>query len=126
MTEEQLQQLRDVNKALRDKNEFAHDFFVHKARQEGYEPDFFGKVKPFTDEVTELTALWERLVESFVREYKPNQLYANQITQTVDNFETVAIKSFYGNTSLKRQLETFKSIKYVLSQVDEALNNLTN
>ncbi|WP_413380601.1 YppE family protein [Alkalihalobacillus sp. 1P02AB] len=126
MTEEQLQQLRDVNEKLRDKNEFARDFFINQAREEGYEPDFFGTVKPFTDEVTELTVRWEELVEPFVQEYKPNQLYTNQITQTVDNFETVAIKSFYGNTSLKRQLETFKSIKYVLSQVDEALNNLMN
>jgi hypothetical protein len=50
-------------------------------------------------------------------------LHPNQLQQTEENLEIVAIKSFYKETSQKRQMETFKSVEYVLNQLIGALNS---
>ncbi|NEU31200.1 YppE family protein [bacterium LRH843] len=105
-----------TNELIRLNNE-AKQFYTQVARAEGYEPDFFGMVKPFADEVKEVRDKWLPLAMTFVRQTKPLHLHPIQITQTEDNLETVAIKSFYGKTSLKIQMETFKSVDYVLKQV---------
>ncbi|KYG32902.1 YppE family protein [Alkalihalobacillus trypoxylicola] len=122
MTDEQLKTLRQINQALLEKNQFAKEFFLDIKEKENYEPDFFGTVKPFTDEVTQLSMEWHELATIMVAEKKPKQLFSQQLEQTVDNFETVAIKSFYPKTSRKNQLETFKSVEYVLRQLDDVLN----
>ena len=102
-------------------NQFAEDIYINKTRQEGYEVDFFGMVKPFADEVKDISEHWLPLATELLEVTQPKDLYKNQLSQTVDNFEVVAIKSFYPETGLKKQIETFKACTYVLEQVKEVL-----
>ncbi|KMK76397.1 YppE family protein [Alkalihalobacillus pseudalcaliphilus] len=127
MQEKKLEQLMTINEQLMKKNQYAHQFFVETVKKdESYEPNFYETVKPFTDEITSLTSIWKGLALTFIHEYKPNQIFPNQIDQTVDNFENVAIKTFYPKTSLKIQLETYKSVAYVLNQLSDALKTKGN
>ncbi len=114
-------ELRESTIKLKRLNNEAEAFYTNKARKEGYEPDFFGTVKPFANEVKEVSEKWLPLAMAFVQQEKPLHLHPSQLQQTEENLEIVAIKSFYKETSLKRQMETFKSVDYVLEQVLQAM-----
>lgn len=98
-------------------NKEAELYYLTVAREEGIEPDFYGKVKPFADKVKEVRDKWVPLALDFVQTEKPLHLHPSQITQTEENLEIVAIKSFFPKTGKKRQIETFKSVEYVLQQL---------
>lgn len=114
-----LKHLMELNKRLLEMNQFAEATYLNEVRTESYSVDFFGMVKPFADEVKEKTEQWLPLAIERVQEKQPKDLHENQLIQTVDNFEVVAIKSFYPETSRKKQIETFKAVEYVLKQVEE-------
>ncbi|WP_100372750.1 YppE family protein [Bacillus sp. FJAT-45037] len=114
--------LRTLTNELLQLNEHAEDYYLNQVRKEGYEPDFFGVVKPFADQVKESSDKWKPLAEEFVLKVKPRHLYPIQIGHTHDNLEVVAIKSFYPKTGLKKQVETFKSVRFVLEQLIKGLN----
>ncbi len=103
-------------------NREAESFYMDKARKPGYEPDFYGKVKPFADHVNEVREKWLPLAYEFIQFAKPLHLHPIQIQQTEDNLEVVAIKSFYGKSSLKIQKETYKAVEFTLEQMLRALN----
>ncbi|TWI58916.1 YppE family protein [Halalkalibacter nanhaiisediminis] len=115
--------LRNWTNELKRLNKEAETFYTKIARKEGYEPDFFGKVKPFADEVKDIRDKWLPLAMAFVQQAKPLHLHPSQLQQTEENLEIVAIKSFYPKTSLKRQMETFKSVDYVLDQILQAIES---
>lgn len=121
MDDHTLKHLTELNQRLLEMNQFAEDLYLNEVRTESYSVDFFGMVKPFAHEVTEKTEQWLPLAIKRVQEKQPKDLHENQLTQTVDNFEVVAIKSFYPETSRKKQIETFKAVEYVLKQVQELL-----
>ncbi|MED1601780.1 YppE family protein [Alkalihalophilus marmarensis] len=114
--------LKTYNEELLRLNEEAESYYINQVRKEGYEPDFFGVVKPFADRVKETSGNWKPLAEAFVLKTKPKHLYPIQITHTFDNLEVVAIKSFYPKTGLKKQIETFKSVAFVLNQLNQLLD----
>lgn len=114
-------ELRKWTNELIRLNKDAETFYTNVVRKEGYEPDFFGTVKPFADEVKEVRDKWLPLAMAFVQQAKPLHLHPSQLQQTEENLEIVAIKSFYEKTSMKRQMETFKSVAYVLEQVLQSL-----
>ncbi|GAE34609.1 YppE family protein [Halalkalibacter akibai] len=113
--------LMNLTNELLQLNKEAEMYYL-KARGEEGEVDFFGVVKPFAEKVAETRRLWLPLAQAFIQEEKPMHLHPSQLVQTEDNLEIVAIKSFYKETSLKRQMETFKSVEYVLKQLTSALN----
>lgn len=115
--------LRNRTNELKRLNKEAETFYTNIARKEGYEPDFFGTVKPFADEVKDIRDKWLPLAMAFVQQEKPLHLHPSQLQQTEENLEIVAIKSFYPKTSLKRQMETFKSVDYVLDQILQAIES---
>jgi hypothetical protein len=124
MDEKMRSQLLGLTKELSRLNKEAETFYVEKARKlETYEPDFFGVVKPFAEKVDDIRKEWLPLAQMFVQQEKPMYLHPNQLQQTEENLEIVAIKSFYKETSQKRQMETFKSVEYVLNQLIGALNS---
>ncbi|WP_332693201.1 YppE family protein [Halalkalibacter lacteus] len=123
MDEKTRSQLLVLTKELNRLNKEAETFYVEKARkEEKYEPDFFGVVKPFADQVDQIRIEWLPLALMFVQEEKPLHLHPSQLQQTEENLEIVAIKSFYKETSRKRQMETFKSVEYVLNQLIGAID----
>lgn len=102
-------------------NEEAESYYLNIARQDGHEPDFFGTVKPFADKVKDICEKWMPLATEFVQEARPLHIHPIQLQQTEENLEVVAIKSFYGKSSLKIQMETFKSVQYTLEQILQAI-----
>ena len=124
MTSQSHSELKRWTVELKKLNEEAQDFYMNVARKvEDYEPDFYEQVKPFADKVKEYVEHWLPLAMDFVQTERPLYLHPSQISQTVDNFEVVAIKSFYKKTSLKLQMETFKAVTYVLDQVLVAIDS---
>lgn len=121
MKREDIEQLNKSNERLLELNQYAEAVYINETRQEGYEVDFFGIVKPFADEIKVLCEKWLPLSEELIMFAQPKDLHINQLTQTVDNLEVVAIKSFYPETGLKKQIETFKAVTYVLEQVRETI-----
>ncbi|MCM2674382.1 YppE family protein [Alkalicoccobacillus plakortidis] len=119
-SENRNQLIKHTNRLL-EMNQYAEDIYLNHTRTEGYEVDFFGLVKPFAEEAKVVSEEWLPLAEELVKEHNPKDLHANQLVQTVDNFEVVAIKSFYPKTSRKTQIETFKAVDYVLRQVEDLL-----
>ncbi|WP_245308164.1 YppE family protein [Halalkalibacter urbisdiaboli] len=121
MIEQERTRLSQLTKELLKMNEEAERYYIEVVKQEGYEVDFYGKVKPFADKMKQLTDEWLPLAEQFVKTEKPLNLHPIQLTQTVENIEIVAIKSFFADTGKKRQIETFKSVAFVLHQVINSL-----
>ncbi|TSB46960.1 YppE family protein [Alkalicoccobacillus porphyridii] len=122
MKPEQYTQLRAHTTRLLELNQYAENIYLNETRTDGYEVDFFGMVKPFADEIKERSEEWLPLANELVEAKLPKDLHLNQLTQTVDNLEVVAIKSFYPETGLKKQIETFKAVAYVLKQVSDVLD----
>ncbi|WP_227936239.1 YppE family protein [Alkalihalobacillus deserti] len=112
--------LKHLTNELIRLNKEAEAYYT-KAREEEGKVDFFGVVKPFAEEVAEIRDQWMPLAQAFVQKEKPLHLHPSQLQQTEENLEIVAIKSFYKKTSLKRQMETFKSVEYVLHQMIDAI-----
>ncbi|WP_100407257.1 YppE family protein [Bacillus solitudinis] len=122
MNQMEYEKLKVLTEQLLDLNQEAEHYYINFVKKEGYEVDFYGRVKPFVDKVTHIKTEWLPLAIRFVQENRPLHLHPIQLNQTEENLEIVAIKSFYADTGLKRQHETFKSVEYVLQQVLNALN----
>ncbi|ARK30356.1 YppE family protein [Halalkalibacter krulwichiae] len=121
MTEVNRSELKKLTEELIQLNQQAENHYL-KARQGQAEVDFWGMVKPFAEHVANIREQWLPLAQAFVRTEKPLHIHPNQLQQTEENLEIVAIKSFYKETSLKRQMETFKSVEFVLKQILVSLN----
>ena len=123
MSREIRSQLQQYTSDLLALNKEAEDYYLDVVRRhDSYEPDFFGKVKPFADRVAAVREQWLPAATAFVQKERPLHLHPSQLQQTAENLEIVAIKSFYKQTSLKRQMETFKSVEYVLNQLLDAIS----
>ncbi|MFC0559932.1 YppE family protein [Halalkalibacter alkalisediminis] len=121
MNEMTRSELKYLTNALIRLNKKAEEYYI-KAREEEGEVDFFGVVKPFAEDMAKVRDLWMPLAQEFVQKEKPLHLHPSQLQQTEENLEIVAIKSFYKETSKKRQMETFKSVEYVLNQMLGAID----
>ncbi|WP_059105153.1 YppE family protein [Shouchella shacheensis] len=124
MTTSELTRLASCTAQLLEATASAESFYIETVKKDAtYQVDFFGKVKPFADKVQPLAAEWHPLAAAFVRERQFRDLHVQQIEQTVENLDVVAIKSFYPSSGMKRQRETFKAVRYVLTIVLEELEH---
>lgn len=121
MNEKNRSVLKQLTIELIRLNKEAEEYYIKAREEETEEVDFFGLVKPFADEVASIRDQWMPLAQEFVQLERPLHLHPSQLQQTEENLEIVAIKSFYKKTSLKRQMETFKSVEYVLNQLIDAI-----
>ncbi|WP_017727978.1 YppE family protein [Halalkalibacterium ligniniphilum] len=126
MNQMEQKRLLQLTEELLRYNREAHDYYLHTVREEeGYEPDFFGKVKPFADAVKVRADEWKPLTLAFIRAYKPNYLYPLQVENTYENLEIVSVQAFYPKTGKKRFLEMIKSIDYILNQLKNDCQKLS-
>ncbi|WP_078391121.1 DUF1798 family protein [Shouchella patagoniensis] len=117
-----MEQLRRMTNQLLDLTIDAETFYVETVKKKpDYEVDFYGKVKPFADQVQPLAQEWYPLAKAFLINHPTRGLHVNQLAEAVENLDVVAIKSFYASSGMKRQRETFKSVRYVLSNLLEEL-----
>ncbi|KHF40292.1 YppE family protein [Halalkalibacter okhensis] len=124
MNEVNRSKLMTLTDELRHLNKEAEKMYVDIVKvDENYKPDFYGAVKPFAEKIDQIRSEWLPLAKQFVQQEKPLHLHPSQLQQTEENLEIVAIKTFYKGTGRKRQMETYKSVEYVLQQLSEALKS---
>ncbi|QOR65227.1 YppE family protein [Cytobacillus suaedae] len=85
--------------------------------REDYEPDFFGEVKPYADEVHVTLDQWRELTLTWIQKEKPKYLYKLQIDTAIENIELLIVQSFYKDTREKRAKEMYQSIVYTLKSI---------
>jgi hypothetical protein len=118
----QLHRLRDITDELRRQNLLLNTHFIEETKREGYEVDFYGKVKPFADHVTRLLEEWQPLVMEWLKWKKPKYVFVPQILDTVDNLTIVSVTAFQKDTRRLRFLNTIKAIDYVLEAILEQIS----
>ncbi|WZY01477.1 YppE family protein [Bacillus sp. FSL W7-1360] len=112
------QTLKEVTTTLLTLTKEAESYYIEVVKQDpNYEVDFWGRVKPFADQVQPLAQRWLPLASALLLQAKPRDLHIQQLEQTVENLDVVAIKSFYPSSGMKRQRETFKAVRYVLEEI---------
>ncbi|WP_062746717.1 YppE family protein [Shouchella tritolerans] len=110
--------LKSLTEELLALTEEAEQYYIEVVKQDPtYEVDFHNRVKPFADKVQPKAAAWLPIAKAFLLKTDPRDLHVSQLEQTVENLDVVAIKSFYPSSGMKRQRETFKSVRYVLSSL---------
>jgi hypothetical protein len=121
MEESQLNLLREITNELRRLNQLLMTHYIKETKAEGYEVDFFGKVKPFADNVTKLLDEWQPLVMEWLKWKKPKYVFVPQIMDTVDNLTIVSVTAFQKDTRRLRFLNTINAIDYVLEAILEQI-----
>lgn len=118
------QKLHDLTASLRQMNEEAFDQYVNRTKQEGYETDFYGEVKPFADRVKVTADEWKAGAVEWVMRMKPKYIHPIQIEQAHENINLVSIQAFFTDTKAKRFKEMSQSIEYVLSALQDSLQEM--
>ncbi|MBM6619817.1 YppE family protein [Bacillus suaedaesalsae] len=85
--------------------------------------DFHSVVKPYADQVFELTNRWNEQVNIWIKKERPKYLHPNQIENTIENITTVALQAFYPDTRPKRFKELIRSNEYILESIIQKLND---
>ncbi|RQW20433.1 DUF1798 family protein [Bacillus sp. C1-1] len=117
-----MDRLKQTTETLRALTKEAETFYINVVKKDPtYEVDFYGKVKPFADQVQPLAQEWASLVKPFLMQHYTKLVHVSQVEQTVENLDVVAIKSFYPSSGMRRQRETFKSVSFVLDAVLEEI-----
>lgn len=88
-----------------------------EVRETGESSDFFGKVKPFADEVKEVNDAWKNKAYEWIEETRPKNLYTQQIDAAYEHIETVSVQAFFPSTSRSRFNNVMASAKFILNSV---------
>ncbi|MFA9556195.1 YppE family protein [Evansella sp. AB-rgal1] len=83
--------------------------------------DFIKVVKPFADEVKEISDKWLPMALHFVETVKPKYLFKHQIEDVHENLQIEAVACFQGDTKRKRFLERNKSVAYTLDMLLQSI-----
>ena len=94
-------------------DEATNRFF--KMRELDIDPDFFGEVKPYADEMHAHLHEWQQLAQAWIVENRPKYMHKPQIDNAVDAMEQFIVQSFYKATSKKRFIQSVQSVHYTLS-----------
>jgi len=94
-----------------------------QTKKTGEQGDFYEEVKPFADEVKQMTDEWRADALSWLTFHPQRHLHARQIDATAENLEMVSISAFFPNTSKKKFLDHVQSIEFVLRGLVSAIEN---
>ncbi|MGM0899862.1 YppE family protein [Mesobacillus maritimus] len=92
----------------------------------GEQGDFYEEVKPFADEVKQMTDQWREAALAWLTLNPQRHLHTRQIDATAENLEMVSISAFFPNTSKKKFLDHVQSIEFVLRGLVNAVENQKN
>ncbi len=109
--------IQTLTSYLHKENEKALRRLEQRLQEEGYEPDFFGEVKPYVDEFYPKKDEWQELCKQWIKEEKPKYIAPNQIDSTEENLNNVVLQSFYKDTKVKRFKQMYQANKYVLESI---------
>lgn len=122
MKDQELTRLRTLTEALKQIAGQCLDQFVNRTSEADYEVDFYGTVKPFADNVTDILTEWKPLVLEWIKTAKPSYVFLPQVLDAEENLTIVSVTAFQKDTRRKRYLNTISAIEHtmstILSQID--------
>jgi hypothetical protein len=89
------------------------------------EPDFFGTVKPFADEIKQTVDEWKAMALRWMQLEKPRYIHSLQIESVSENLERMSVEAFYRTHRLSRIKQFHQSIEYTLTLIVERLQELS-
>jgi hypothetical protein len=113
----QHQKLPELTRTMLDYAEQAMQHFERAKNGQLTEPDFYKEVKPFADQVKQIADEWKASAIQWIAEAKPKYIYLLQIENTWEQIQTIAVQSFYPDTSTKRFKDLHQSVTYVLNHL---------
>lgn len=100
---------------IKDVDRIQQQFWTTREREDEY--DFFTTVKPEADRIHSYTEDWVKETKMWIKEKGPKYIHANQIDETAENINLIAVQCFFKNTSKKRFFDMCQSVTYVLEDV---------
>ncbi|MEH6908456.1 DUF1798 family protein [Neobacillus drentensis] len=91
--------------------------YFQEGRETGVKPDFHEVIKPFANEVKEITEQWNRAMKKWLSETNHKHLHLKQIETTSDHINQLSIQSFFPETSKTRFLNTNRTVDYFLLEI---------
>jgi hypothetical protein len=88
------------------------------------EPDFFGTVKPFADEIKQIVDEWKVIALQWIQLEQPRYVHRLQIESVSENLERMSVEAFYHTHRLSRIKQFHQSIEYTLTLISERLQEL--
>ncbi|MCW1928152.1 YppE family protein [Bhargavaea beijingensis] len=85
-----------------------------RMREEEREPDFFGEVKPYADQVHSLIAEWQNRSKEWILQEHPKHVREAQIENAAEMMTQFVVQSFYPKTGKKRFYDSIQSAEYLL------------
>lgn len=107
-----LTKTNDLKKVLVKINEI-----YEEVRQTKEDPDFFKTIKPFVDEVHQLTDEWNEFAKKWLQTNQAKNLFTQQIDAASENMKEICVQAFYPKTSYSRFKHSLNSIRYILEKL---------
>jgi peptidoglycan hydrolase CwlO-like protein len=93
-----------------------------QVQQEGKVFDFFTEIERFVNDTEKVMTSWQKLAYSFVKQHESKYIYKEQIDQTVENINILAVIHFQKDTRYKRFVDLIASVKYIIGTINDQLN----
>jgi hypothetical protein len=92
-------------------------------KESGEKGDFFNEVKPFADEVKEVSERWRKEATVWIMNNRPRNLHENQIDSAAEQIEMISVQSFFPETSRTRFINYLQSVRFVLTLLRSSIDN---
>lgn len=109
-------QLEQLTLDLIDLNQTAKKRFEY-TKQSSVMADFYQEIKPFVDQVKEVSETWGVVARNCLSSVRPTHIHLSQIDNTIEHMQTVAVQSFIPTASRTRFLNVVNSVDYILKIV---------
>lgn len=97
--------------------------YYQEGRDKGIKYDFHDVIKPFADEVKGINDQWKKEMGDWLEKSSHKHIHMKQIQTTSEHIEQLSIQSFFPETSLKRFLNTNRTIEFFLMELLKAIKN---
>jgi hypothetical protein len=91
-------------------------------KESGEKGDFFNEVKPFADEVKEVSERWRKEATVWIMNNRPRNLHENQIDSAAEQIEMISVQSFFPETSRTRFINYLQSVRFVLTLLRSSID----
>lgn len=91
-------------------------------RESGEKGDFFKEVKPFADEVQEISERWKKEATAWILKNRPKNLHENQIDSAAEQIEMISVQSFFPETSRTRFINYLQSVRFVITLLRSSMD----
>ena len=95
-------------------------------KESGVKGDFFKEVKPFADEVQEISERWRKEATIWIMKTRPRNLNENQIDSAAEQIEMISVQSFFPETSRTRFINYLQSVRFVLTLLQSSMEKYEN